>query len=38
MKTFISALLALSVLSGATASAFAFDTKRFFEQEERWNR
>jgi hypothetical protein len=38
MKTIVSALLALSVLTGAAASAFAFDTKGFFEQEERWSR
>jgi len=31
MKTIVFALVALSVLAGATAPAGAFDTKRFFE-------
>jgi hypothetical protein len=38
MKTIVSALLSLSVLIGAAASAYAFDTKGFFQQEERWSR
>ena len=38
MKIVASALLALSVLIGAAASAQAFDTKGFFEQQERWSR
>jgi hypothetical protein len=38
MKTIISALLALSVLSGMAASAYAFDAKTFFQQEDRWSR
>jgi hypothetical protein len=38
MKTIVSALLALSVLTGSAASVFAFDTKGFFQQEERWSR
>jgi len=38
MKTIASTLLALSVLAGAATSAHAFDTKGFFQQEERWSR
>jgi hypothetical protein len=38
MKTIISALLALSVLSGVATSAYAFDAKTFFDQQERWSR
>ena len=38
MKTIVSALLALSIVTGAATSAFAFDTKGFFEKEERWSR
>ena len=37
MKMIISALVALSVLTGVAASANAFDTKSFFEQQERWS-
>ena len=32
MKTILSALLALSVLTGVTASANAFDAKSFYEK------
>lgn len=32
MKTIISALLAVSVLSGMAASAYASDAKTFFQQ------
>jgi hypothetical protein len=35
MKMIISALVALSVLTGVAASASAFDTKSFYEQQER---
>jgi hypothetical protein len=35
MKTIISALLALSVLTGVAAKAYAFDAKTFYEQEDR---
>jgi hypothetical protein len=35
MKTFISALIALSVLAGIAAPASAFDAKSFFDQQER---
>jgi hypothetical protein len=35
MKTFISALIALSVLAGIAAPASAFDGKSFYEQQER---
>jgi hypothetical protein len=35
MKVLLSALLALSVLTGVAASASAFDTKTFFEQQDR---
>jgi hypothetical protein len=35
MKTIISALVALSVLSGVAASAYAFDAKTFYEQQDR---
>jgi hypothetical protein len=35
MKTFISALIALSVLAGIAAPASAFDGKGFYEQQER---
>jgi len=35
MKTIISALVALSVLSGVAASASAFDAKTFYEQQDR---
>ena len=39
MRTVLSALLALSVLTGATASAYAaFDAQKFWEQEERFSR
>ena len=35
MKTIISTLIALSVLSGFAASANAFDSKSFFEELDR---
>ena len=35
MKTIVSALVALSVLTGVAASANAFDAKSFYEQQER---
>jgi hypothetical protein len=35
MKTILSALIALSVLTGVAASANAFDAKSFYEQLER---
>jgi hypothetical protein len=35
MKTILSALLALSVLTGVAASANAFDAKSFYEQLDR---
>jgi len=35
MKTILSALLALSVLTSVTASAYAFDTKTFYQQQDR---
>ena len=35
MKTIVSALIALSVLSGVAASANAFDAKSFFEELDR---
>jgi hypothetical protein len=35
MKTVLSALIALSVLTGVAASANAFDTKSFCEQLDR---
>ena len=34
MKTIVSALVALSVLTGVAASANAFDAKSFYEQFE----
>jgi hypothetical protein len=35
MKTLLSALLALTVLTGAAASASAFGSKTFYEQQDR---
>jgi hypothetical protein len=35
MKIIVSALIALSVIAGATGSANAFDVKTFFEQHDR---
>ena len=35
MKTIVSALIALSVLSGFAASANAFDAKSFYEELDR---
>jgi len=34
-RTLVSALLALSVLTGIAASASAFDAKTFYEQQDR---
>jgi hypothetical protein len=38
MKTLMSALVALSVLTGVAASANAFDAKTFFDQQDRERR
>jgi hypothetical protein len=35
MKTILSALLALSVLTGVAASAYAFDAKTFYAEQDR---
>ena len=35
MKTLVSAIVALSVLTGFVASASAFDLKTFYEQQDR---
>jgi hypothetical protein len=35
MKSILSALLALSVLTGVAASAYAFDAKTFYEEQDR---
>jgi hypothetical protein len=35
MKAILSALIALSVLSGVATTASAFDSKNFWEQQER---
>jgi hypothetical protein len=35
MKAIVSALVALSVLTGVAAPASAFDAKSFYEQQER---
>jgi hypothetical protein len=35
MKALLSALLALTVLTGVAASASAFDSKTFYEQQDR---
>jgi hypothetical protein len=35
MKTLMSVLVALSVLAGVAASANAFDTKTFYDQQDR---
>jgi hypothetical protein len=35
MKTLVSALIALAVLTGVAASANAFDSKTFYEQQDR---
>jgi hypothetical protein len=35
MKTIMSAIIALSVLTGVAASANAFDAKNFYEQQDR---
>jgi len=35
MKTLLSALLALTVLTGVAASASAFDAKTFYQEQER---
>jgi hypothetical protein len=36
MKALLSALVAVSVLTGAAAAASAFDSKTFFEQQDRF--
>jgi hypothetical protein len=38
MKTILSTLIALSVLTGAAASAMAFDAKSFYEEQDRSRR
>lgn len=38
MKTILSTLIALSVLTGAAASAYAFDAKSFYEELDRTRR
>jgi hypothetical protein len=38
MKKILSAIVALSVLTGMAATASAFDSKSFYEQQERWSR
>jgi hypothetical protein len=35
MKSILSAIVALSVLTGVAASAMAFDAKSFYEERER---
>jgi hypothetical protein len=35
MKTLLSAVLALTVLTGAAASANAFDAKTFYQEQDR---
>jgi hypothetical protein len=35
MKTLLSALLVLAVLSGVAASASAFDSKTFYQEQDR---
>jgi len=35
MKVIVSALIALSLLTGVAASASAFDAKTFYEQQDR---
>jgi len=35
MKTLLSALLALTVLAGVAASASAFDSKTFYQEQDR---
>jgi hypothetical protein len=35
MKTIMSALVAMSVLTSVAASAYAFDAKNFYEQQDR---
>jgi len=37
MKTTLFAMIALSVLIGIATPAGAFDTKQFFEEQNRWN-
>ena len=37
MKTAVFAIIALSVLIGIATPAGAFDTKQFFEEQNRWN-
>jgi hypothetical protein len=35
MKTLVSALLALTILTGVAASASAFDSKTFYQEQDR---
>jgi len=37
MKTTVFAIIALSILVGIATPAGAFDTKKFFEEQNRWN-
>jgi hypothetical protein len=37
MKTTVFAILALSILVGIATPAGAFDTKQFFDEQNRWN-
>ena len=37
MKTTLFAMIALSILIGIVTPAGAFDTKQFFEEQNRWN-
>ena len=37
MKTYVFAMLVLSVLIGIATPAGAFDTKKFYEEQNRWN-
>jgi len=37
MKTTLFAMIALSILIGIATPAGAFDTKQFFEEQNRWN-
>jgi hypothetical protein len=37
MKIILSALIALSVMTGITAPASALDAKNFYEQQDRWS-
>jgi len=37
MKTTVFAIIALTILLGIATPAGAFDTKQFFEDQNRWN-